>query len=167
MPNAVFVCHPVSSLAHPHPPPALMCRCHSTPSSSAAITIRGSHRNLPQSSSPIRCLCHLLLLSFVAVVSRRRLPFFQFIVLGCRRRRFLSHCRHRFLLAVDIITIYRPPSPCLLLPAPLLISCRASSQPPSPVVGTTIYSGKSVSTGGPYHVFHFINLPLPACPPLP
>ena len=159
MPNAVFVRHPVSSLAHRRPPPALACRRRSTPSSSAAIAVRGSRRKPSQSSPPIRCLCHLSSLSLVAVVSCRRPPSFQFIVRRCHH--------HRFLSAVDIIAIYRPPSPRLLSPAPSLVSCRASSPPPSPVVGTTISSGKSVSTGGPCHVFYITYLPPPARPPLP
>ena len=127
MPNAVFVRHLVSFLPHLRPPPALVCRCRSTPSSSVAIAVHGSSRKPPQSSSPIRCLSRLSLLSLIAVVSRRWPPSFQFILhrRRCRRRR-------RFLSVVDIIAIYCPPLPRLLSPAPSLVSCRASSPTPSP-----------------------------------
>ena len=102
-------------------------------------TVRGSRRKPPQSSSPIRCLRCLSSLSFVAVVSRQRPPSFQFI--ACRRCRCLCRRRRRFLSAVDIIAIYCPPSPSLLsLGAPSLVSCRASSPPPSPA--STLTSGK-------------------------
>jgi len=74
MPNAIFVCHLVLFLPHRRPPPALVCRHCSTPSSSVAIAVRGSRLKPSQSSSPICCLRHLLLLSLVAVVSRRRPP---------------------------------------------------------------------------------------------
>ena len=131
MPNAIFVCYPVSFLPHRHPPPALACRCRSTPSSSVAIAVRGSCCKPPQSLSPIRCLRRLSSLSLVAVVSRWRPPSFQFIA----RR----HRRH-FLLAVDIIAIYCLPSPRLLSPAPSLVSCRALSLPPSPA--STLTSGE-------------------------
>ena len=103
MPNAVFVRHPVSSLAHRCPPPALACRRRSMPTSSAAIAVHGSRRKPSQSSPPICCLCHLSSLSLVAVVSCRRPLSFQFIVRRCRH--------HRFLSAVDITAIYRLPSP--------------------------------------------------------
>ena len=127
MPNAVFVCHPVSSRARCCPPSALACHCCSTPLSSATIAIGGSCPNLPQSLLPICCLCRLLLLSLIAVVLRWWLPPFQFIVRHCCRHRFLSPHRRHFLPAVDIIAIYCPPSPHLLLPAQLLVSYRASS----------------------------------------
>ena len=133
MPNAVFVRHSVLFLPHRCPPPALTCRCCSTSSSSIAIAVRGSRRKPPQSSSPIRCLRHLSSLSLVTVVSRWWPPSFQFIVRRCRRR----HC---FLSAVEIIAIYCPPLPRLLSPAPLLVSCRASSPPPSPA--STLTSGE-------------------------
>ena len=132
MPNAVFVPHSVLFIPHCRPPPALMCRRRSTPSSSLAITVCGSRRKPLQSSSPIHCLCRgLSLLSLVDVVSRRRPPSFQFIVRRRRRRR-----RRRFLSVVDIINIYCPPSPHLLSPAPSLVSCRATSPPPSPATST-------------------------------
>ena len=134
MPNAVFVRHPVSFLPHRRPPPALMCRPRSTPSSSIAIAVRRSRRKPPQLLSPIRCLRRLLLLSLVAIVSRWWPPSFQFIVRCC------CHRCHRFLLAVDITTIYCLPSPHLLLPVPLLVSCKASSPPPSPA--STLTSGE-------------------------
>ena len=41
---------------------------------------------------------------------------------------------------VDIINIYCPPSPHLLSPAPSLVSCRATSPPPSPA--STLTSGE-------------------------
>ena len=133
MQNAIFVHHPVSFLPHCCPPPALACRRRSTPLSSVTIVVRGSHRKPPQSSLPIRCLRRLSSLSLVATVSRQRLPSFQFII---RRRR----CRHHFLSAVDIIPIYCLPLPCLLSPAPSLVSCRALSPPPSPA--STLTSGE-------------------------
>ena len=134
MPNAIFFCHPVSFLPHRHPPPALACRCCSMPSSSVAIAVRGSRRKPPQSSSPIRCLRRLSLMSLVAVVSCRRQPSFQFIIRHRHRR------RRRFLSAVDIIAINCPPLPHLLSPAMSLVSCRASSPPPSPA--STLTSGE-------------------------
>ena len=88
MPNAIFVCHPVSFLPHRRPPPALACRRRSMPSSSVTIAVHGSRHKPPQSSSPIRCLRRLSLLSRVTVVSRRRPPSFQFIA-----RRLACHCR--------------------------------------------------------------------------
>ena len=119
MPNAVFVRHLVLFIPHRRLPPALACRRCSTPLSSLAIAVRGSRRKPTQSSLPIRCLCRLLSLSLIAVVSCQRSKSFQFIV---HRRRCRRCC---FLSAVDIITIYCPLSPRLLLPAPSLISCRA------------------------------------------
>ena len=127
-------CHPVSFLPHRRPPPALACPRCSMPSSSVAIAVRRSRRKLPQSSSPIRCLRRLSLLSLVAVVSCWRQPSFQFIIRHRRRRR-----RH-FLSAVDIIANNCPPLPHLLSPAMLLVSCRASSPPPSPA--STLKSGE-------------------------
>jgi hypothetical protein len=129
-----FVRHLVSLLPHRRPPLALACRRHSTPSSSVAIAVRGSCLKPPQSSLPICCLRRLSLLSLVTIVSRWRPPSFQFIARRRRRR------RRRFLSAVDIITIYCPPSPRLLLSAPSLVSCRASSPPPSPA--STLTSGE-------------------------
>ena len=123
MPHDVFVHHPVSFLLHRRLPPALACHSHSTPSSSIAIAVHGSCRKPPKSLLPIRCLRRLSLLSLVAVVSHWRPPSFQLIVHRCRRR---------FLLAVDIIAIYCPPLPHLLLLALSLVSCRASSPPLSP-----------------------------------
>ena len=131
-----FVCHLVSLLPPRCPPLALACRRHSTPSSSVAIAVRGSCLKPPQSSLPICCLRRLSSLSLVAIVSRWRPPSFQFIARRRRRRRR----RRRFLSAVDIITIYCPPSPRLLLSAPSLVSCRASSPPPSPA--STLTSGE-------------------------
>ena len=122
--------HLVSLLPHRCPPPALACHRRLTPSSSVAIAVRGSRRKPLQSSLPIHCLPRLSLLSLVAVVSRRRPPSFQFIVRRHRR------CRRRFLSAVDIIAIYCPPLPCLLS----LVSCRASSPPPSSA--STLTSGE-------------------------
>ena len=89
------VSHPVSSFPHCDPPPALVCPRPSTPLSSAKIAVRGSCHKPPQSSLPICCLCRLSSLSLVAVVSRRRLLPFQFIVRHRRCQcRFLSHrCR--------------------------------------------------------------------------
>ena len=133
MPDAVFVCHSVLFLPHRRPPPALACHHHSTPSSSVAIAVSGSHRKPPQSLLPIRCLRRLLLLSLFTVVSHWRPPSFQYIV--CHRRH-----RRRFLLAVDIIAIYCPPSPRLLSPVLSLVSFRASSPPPSPA--STLTSGE-------------------------
>ena len=124
MSNAVFVHHPVSFLPHRHSPPALTCRRRSTPSSSIAIAIRGSRHKPQQSLSPIHCLRRLLSLSLVAVSSRRWPQSFQFILRRHRRCRFLS--------VVDIIAIYCPPLPHLLLPEPSLVSCRALSPPSSP-----------------------------------
>jgi len=134
MPNAIFFCHPVSFLPHRHPPPALACRRCSMPSSSVAIAVRGSRRKKPQSSSPIRCLRRLSSMSLVAVVSCRRQPSFQFIIRHRHRR------RRRFLSAVDIIAINCLPLPHLLSPAMSLVSCRASSPPPSPA--STLTSGE-------------------------
>ena len=114
-------------LPHRRPPPALACHCQSTPLSSVAIVVHGSRRKPPQSLSPVRCLRRLSLLSLIAVVSRWWPPTFQFILHHRRRR----HHHRRFLLAVDIIAIYCPLAPCLLSLALLLVSCRASSQPPS------------------------------------
>ena len=132
MPNAIFVCHMVSFLPHHRLRPALVCCHHSTPSPSVAIAVRGSRIKPPQSSSsPIRCLCRLLSLSLDAVISRRRPPSFQFIARRRRHRRYLSE--------IDIIAIYSLPSPRLLLPAPSLVSCRASSPTPSPA--STLTSG--------------------------
>ena len=128
-----FVRHLVSFLPYRHPPLALACRRRSTPSSSVAIAVRGSRLKPPQSSLPICCLHRLSSLSLVAVVSRWRPPSFQFIARRRSRRR-------RFLSAVDIINIYCPPSPRLLLLAPSLVSCRASSPPPSPA--STLTSGE-------------------------
>jgi hypothetical protein len=141
MPNAVFVRHLVSFLLLPHcrPLPALVCRRCSTPLSSVAITIRGSRRELSQSSLPNRCLRRLSPLSLVAVSSPWRPPSFQFILLHCRRR----HCRrrHRFLSVLVIIAIiYCPPLPRLLSLAPSLVSCRALSLPPLPA--STLTSGE-------------------------
>ena len=129
MPNAIFFRHLVLFLPHRRLPPALACSRRSTPLSSLAIAVRGSRRKPTQSSLPFRCLRRLLSLSLIAVVSCQQPQSFQFIVRRRRRRCFLS--------AVDIITIYCPPSPCLLLPAPSLISCRASSLPPSPAITLT------------------------------
>ena len=70
--NAVSVHHPVLSLARCCLLPALACRCH--PPSLPSVAVAVSHRclSLPQSSSPIHCLCCLLSLSLVAVISHRR-----------------------------------------------------------------------------------------------
>ena len=89
------VSHLVSSLPRRHLPPALACRHPSTPATSVDIAVRGSRRKPPPSSSPIRCLRRLSSLSLVAVVSRRRLSPFRFIIRRRRRyRRFLSRHRH-------------------------------------------------------------------------
>jgi hypothetical protein len=114
VPNAIFVatrsCSFPIVIRHQHSCAVVVQRhCHPSPSPSAEVAVsRRSHR------------CQ----SAVSAVSHRWLPSFQFIVCRCRR-----HC---FLSAVDIIAIYCPPSPRLLSPAPLLVSCRASSPPPSP-----------------------------------
>ncbi len=136
MSNAVFVRHLASFLLLPHcrPLPALVCRRCSTSLSSVAITIRGSRRELSQSSLPNRCLRRLSPLSLVAASSPWRPPSFQFILRHCRRR-------HRFLSVLDIIAIiYCPPLPRLLSLAPSLVSCRALSLPPLPA--STLTSGE-------------------------
>ena len=99
------------------------------------IVICGHHR--PRKSPAAVIISNPLSPSSLVAVSRHRslssaatvLP----IIVRCRRS-----CR--FLSAVDIITIYCPPSPHLLSPAPLLVSCRASSPPPSPA--STLTSGE-------------------------
>ena len=133
MPNAIFVRHLVSFLPHCRPLPAFACHRCSTPLSSVVITIRGSCHKPSQSSLPNRCLRRLLPLSLVAVSSPWRPPSFQFILRHRRRR-------HHFLSVLDIIAIYCPPLPCLLSPAPSLVSCRALSLPPLPA--STLTSGE-------------------------
>lgn len=118
--NAVFV-RPVSSLARPRPPPALACPRRPQPSSSAAIVVRRSRRDLPLSSTVAAALIvtnlspRLSLLSLIAVISRRRLPSLQFLV--CRiispSSSAVSCHRHlssnRLLLAAAVLASSRPP----------------------------------------------------------
>ncbi len=110
--NAVSVHHPVLSLARRCLLPALACHHH--PPSLPSIAVAVSHRclSLPQSSSPIHCLCSLLSLSLVPVIShrRRQMPsscqqiILPVAVISCRRPpflQFLVYRHHYFLLAAD------------------------------------------------------------------
>ena len=111
------------------PPGLLPCTSSSAassrvPSLSTTIVLR-RHRcptQLPPQS--LLTICYLFCLSsmsLVPIVSCWQLPSLQFLV-----------CRHRhFLLAADILTIYPPPLPCLLLPPPSPIRGRALSLPSS------------------------------------
>jgi len=137
--NAVSVHHPVLSLARRCLLPALACRRH--PPSLPSVAVAVSHRclSLPQSSSPIHCLCCLLSLSLVPVIShrRRQMPsscqqiILPVAVISCRRPpflQFLVYCHHYFLLAADILTIYHPPLLCFL-PPPMLVNSSVLSPP--------------------------------------
>ena len=140
MPNDLFVCHPVSSLPCCCSTLALACCCSLKPWSSADIAVHGSCRKPPQSLPPICCLCRLSPLSLTTVVSRWRLPSFQFIV---RHR----HRHHRFLSHRRCVSCWRSTS----LPS-IVRRHRASCH--QPVVVTLIFSGESVGIGGgPHHVF--------------
>ena len=157
--NAVFV-RPVSSLARPRPPPALACPRRPQPSSSAAIVVRRSRRDLPLSSTVAAALIvtnlspRLSSLSLVAVSHRHHLSQSAAVLAISRMphhipiifRRLLSpssiiepslvggrrSCKFSSTAQTSLPSILQ--STRLLSLPPSLISGRAMSPPPAPLV---------------------------------